>query len=116
MPLEDVAREDLRIARTDRVDEVLVVREFDAREDVRVAARLLGRRVGARALLVLRAEVRLPFAAVAVDPDPALRPVEQVADLLRAFVVRELAARGELESRAVGVFVERRLRVRRFLG
>ena len=105
----------LRIVGADRVDEVLVVRRLDAREHARIAAALFGRGVGARALLVLPAAVRLPLAAVAVDPQPALGAVEQVADLLRALVVGVDAARGELEDRAVGVLEQRRVDVRRLL-
>src|SRR5438445_12440563 len=46
MSLHDLAREDLRIVRPDRIDEVLVVRELDAGQDVRIAARSEERRVG----------------------------------------------------------------------
>src|SRR3954451_12739166 len=112
-PLEDVARQDFRVVRADRIHEVLVVRELDAGQHVWIAAAAaLDRRLGARPFFVLRAHVRLPRAAVAVDPDPALRPVEQVADSLRPLVVRELTPRAELEDRAVAIFEEGRLNVR----
>ena len=55
--LLDVAGEHLRVVRADGVDEVRVVRRLLAREHVRVAAALLRRGLGARALLVLAAEV-----------------------------------------------------------
>src|SRR5713226_8679730 len=113
MPFEHVARQDLRIARANGVDEVLIMRVLRRRQP-----RGLGVRIGcvsAWALLVLRAEVRLPLLPVFLDPQPALRAVEQVADLHAAFVVREAAARAELEERAVGVLEEAVLQIRRFL-
>src|SRR5207245_8821851 len=89
VPLRELQREQLRIARTNRVHEVLVMRVLRARRHERVAPTLLvaGRRVGSRPFLVLVAEVRLPLAAVAVDPEPSLRAVKEVADPLRALVV-----------------------------
>src|SRR5437867_6695529 len=61
MSFEDVAREDLRIARADRVDEVLIVRILRRRQPGRTLVRI--RQVGARSFFVLRPEVRLPFLA-----------------------------------------------------
>src|SRR5436190_5655349 len=99
MALEDVAGQDLRIVGPDGVDEVLVVRELHRRQSLRfrlLRARLVGR---ARPLLVLRADfahVRLPLPAALLDPEPALRAVEDVTDADAAFVVGVLAARAEL--------------------
>src|SRR6185436_18482371 len=78
-------------------------------------AALLGRQIHALALLVLGAVIGLPLRAVAVDPDPPFRSVEQVADLLRAFVVGILTARGELENRPVRVLERRGVDVGRLL-
>src|SRR4051812_32259502 len=110
VPFQDLAGEHLRIVGADRVDEVLVVRELDGREPLRLG-RLL-RRFRARALLVLgadRSHVGLPLAAALLDPQPALRAEEQVADAYAPFVRGVLAARAELEDRAVGILEERRL-------
>src|SRR5207253_2312358 len=114
MPFLDLGRELGPVAGADGVDEVLVVGILDAGGHVRVAARARGRRP-ARSLLVLAAQVRLPAAPVAVDPDPALAAVEQVSDLLRALVVGLDAAGGELEYLAVRVGEDRRVHVRRLL-
>src|SRR4026207_1436209 len=69
-------------------------------------------------LLVLPAHrtlVRLPEPAVAVDPDPSLRTVEEIADALGALVVRMAAARRDLEDRSVSILDQRRVNVRRLL-
>src|SRR5206468_2639623 len=50
-----------------------------------------------------------------VDPDPALGPVEEVADALGALVVGVAAAGAELEDLAVGVLEDRAVQVRRLL-
>ena len=42
MAFEDVARQDLRIVRADRVDEVLVVRELDRRQAGRLGRGIAG--------------------------------------------------------------------------
>src|SRR5205809_6045037 len=98
VPLEDVAVQELRVVRADGIGEVLIVRHAAT-----ARAFLLRHGVAPLSLLVLWTEIRLPLLAVAVDPHPAPRPVEQIADALRAFVVGELAARGEFEDRAVPV-------------
>src|SRR5262249_44405159 len=116
-PLEDVARQDLRIAGTDGVDEVLVVRELRRRQARRLFVR--GRGSGrSRPFLVPRAKrshVRLPVAPALLDREPALRAEEQVADAGAALIGRVLAARAELENHAIGVLEHRRLHVGRFL-
>src|SRR5207247_1101761 len=99
--LEHVAREQLRIAGTDRIDEVLVVRVLGRREARRLAVRIGSIRAWSH--LVLGSEVGLPFAPGFLDPQPPLRAVEEVADPYAPFVVREPAARPELEDLAVGV-------------
>src|SRR4051812_19708585 len=71
VPFVDVARQDLGILGAERFDEVLVMRRLDTREHPRVAAALLGRRVRAGPLLFVPPAIRLPLAAVAVDPQPA---------------------------------------------
>ena len=59
MAFEDVARQDLRIASADRVDEVLVVWILRRRQPGRLSA-FTRRQICARAFFVLRPEVRLP--------------------------------------------------------
>src|SRR5258707_4349557 len=113
MSLEHVAREQLRIARTNRINEVLVVRIFRRRQPGWLAVRV--RRVSAGPFLVLRSEVGLPLAPALLDPEPAFRAVEEIADPHAAFIVGEPAARAELENLAVGVLEEARLFVWRFL-
>src|SRR5204863_4160396 len=113
MAFEHVAGQQLRIVRANRVDEVLIVRILRRRQTGRPLVWI--RRVGARTLFALRPEVRLPLLAGLLDPQPALRAVEEVADLHAAFVVGEATARAELEDEAVGVLEEARLQIRRFL-
>src|SRR5713101_246173 len=115
MSFFDLAGQDLPVVGPDGVYPVLVVRVLDAGEHVGVAAPGLLRDLAAGALLVLAAQVRLPGAAVAVDPDPALAAVEEVADLLRALVVGVDAAGGELQDLAVRIGEERRVDIRRLL-
>src|SRR5206468_13027555 len=79
------------------------------------ARRFLLGHVGPRPLLLLAPQVRLPLAAVAVDPDPALGPVEEVADLLGSLVVGVAAPGAELEDLAVGVLEDRAVDVGRLL-
>src|SRR5262249_37642894 len=99
-----------------RVDEVLVVPQLQAGEHVWIAARLWGPLVGgAWPFLVLRSVIRLPPVAVAVDPEPAVGAVEQIADLHGALVVRALAPRAELQQRAIGVLERRAVHVGRLL-
>src|SRR5262245_16215138 len=113
MTLVHVAGQHLRIAGADRVDEVLVVRVLSGGETRRPFVGL--GQVGARTLFVLRPEVRLPLLAGLLDPEPALRAVEEVADLHAPFVVGEAAARAEFERTAVGVLEEAGLIVGCFL-
>src|SRR5262249_44690798 len=96
------------------VNEVLVVRVLRCRQAGGLGL-LARRQLRAGSLLVLRSEVRLPRLAGFLDRQPALRAVEDVADSHAARVVREAAARPELQHQPVGVLVYRRLLVRRFL-
>src|SRR5437879_10152889 len=92
MTFHDVAREQLRIARADRVDEVLIVRILDRRETRRLVA-FTGMRIRSRTLLVLRSEVGLPFLPCFFDPQPALRAVEELAASHSGFGSRAPATR-----------------------
>ena len=101
----------LRIVRADGIHEVLHV-------VASLVVRPTSPPVVPESLLVLLADrslVGLPAAAGLVDPEPPLGAVEDDADPHAAFVVGVLAAGAELEEGAVDVFVERGLRIRRFL-
>ena len=104
----DVAGELLRIVGADGVDEVLIVRELRSSSGRPARRRASGgvSAPGPFSFFAPTAHVGLPPAAGFVDPEPALRAVEEIADPLAAFVVGVLAARGELEDRAVGVLEE----------
>src|SRR5712692_11833264 len=108
VPLENVARDQLRIAGADRVDEILVMRVLGRRQTGRLGVRV--RRVRSRSLLVLGTEIGLPSLYGFVDRQPPLGAVEQVADAHAGFVVRETAERAELEQKTISVNKETRMK------
>ena len=103
---EHVARQHLRIAGADRVDEVLVVRRTrsSSGRSARVESPAGASAPGPFSLFGPKYDCQvLPLSSIQSHPFDA---VEQVADLHAAFVVREAAARAELDDRAVGVLVQ----------
>src|SRR5262245_50996661 len=94
----DVAVEQLRIARADSIDEVAKVTAVARTSQVQWIGTIDGH---ARPWLVLAPEEGLP--AVVIQLHPALRAVEEIADLHARLIVGVKAADLKFEQLAIGV-------------